>query len=96
MFPGTSGLDPTLLALSQAYGFQTVPARKFFSSKEDVAESQVKLMISRIGSDRPVGRTGFCVLPKLLVSFPTLLYWKFKGSQEGSRNPSVSPHFLGG
>lgn len=86
-FPGISGFHSTLLALGQ--GFQTAPGRKFSNSREDLAESQVKLMISRIGFDRPVGCPGFCLLPELLISFPALLLcWKFKGSLEGGKNPS--------
>ena len=54
-------------------------------------------MISRIGFDKPVGCTGFCLLPELLIPFPTLLLcWKFKGSLEGRRNPSeFFPSFRG-
>lgn len=42
------------------------------------------------------GCPGFCLLPELLLSFPNLLlYWKFKGSLEGSRNPLTFFLFLG-
>lgn len=42
------------------------------------------------------GCPGFCLLPELLLSFHNLLlYWKFKRSLEGSRNPLTFFLFLG-
>lgn len=43
------------------------------------------------------GCLGSCLLPELLLSFHNLLlYWKFKGSLEGSRNPLTFFSILGG